>query len=194
LQYNLEFGFQHLEGLGYSERLSLRGWVLEWIPPSSVTVDGFELQYGVGSSESIFNSASEAIRSSDWFSDSNEVDSDDSVREDLLRGSAFCCVGAREFQKTGLLSSDALWVHHSCTSVMIVCQDNHHVCAQLALMVSLGFRAFHFPVERPSMLPKKTIESVIIWECHYIPLHTINYIVHSCSRRRLESRKRREGR
>ena len=33
-----------------------------------------------------------------------------------------------------------------------------------------------------------------IWECHYIPLHTINYIVHSCSRRRLESRKRREGR
>ena len=159
-----------------------------------MTVDGFELQYGVGSSESIFNSASEAIRSSDWFSDSNEVDSDDSVREDLLRGSAFCCVGAREFQKTGLLSSDALWVHHSCTSVMIVCQDNHHVCAQLALIVSLGFRAFHFPVERPSMLPKKTIESVIIWECHYIPLHTINYIVHSCSRRRLESRKRREGR
>ena len=31
---------------------------------------------------------------------------------------------------------------------------------------------------------------------HYIPLHTItyHYIVHSCSRRRLESRKRREGR
>eukprot|EP00435_Cladocopium_sp_Y103_P010242 s5397_g2.t1 len=71
-QDNLEFRIQHLEGPGFSERYSLSGWVLEWIPPGSVTLDGFELEYGVGNSDRVFNSASEAIRSSHWFSDSDE--------------------------------------------------------------------------------------------------------------------------
>jgi hypothetical protein len=71
-QYDLEFRIQHLDGPGYSERWSLSGWVLDWIPPGSVTIDGFELEYGVGNPDSVFNSASEAIRSSDWFSDSND--------------------------------------------------------------------------------------------------------------------------
>ena len=66
-QYNLGLRIQHLEGPGDSERWTFSGWVLEWIPSGSVAIDGFELQYGLGTSESIFNSASEAIRSSDWF-------------------------------------------------------------------------------------------------------------------------------
>ena len=62
---------------------TLSGWVVEWIPPGSVTVDDFELQYGVGDPESIYNSATEAIRSADWFSDSNSESNSEFSDSDL---------------------------------------------------------------------------------------------------------------